>query len=522
MYIAPNSTIRLLHNVPIDPNQTDTLWFSDSDEQANYFLGKTVTDGTFENNTYQRVNRGTCRLNVLADKIYDVNYMMFRNTNYSRKWFYAFVDKVEYINDNTSEISFTIDSVQTWFFNYDVEQCFVERETTATDAIGEHIEPENVNVGEYVINGNYESVGSSFTDMSIIVVYDDPSDTLTNLYDGVMSATRLKVYDATSQGIQQIQSFLSTLTTEDAVKNIYMCPKALAHYVSGGSVLSFGTSGEEFDVQKTPLTAGYLLDGYLPRNNKMYTYPYNYAHVDNSSGQSLTLRYEFFKDLTPRFHITGNVTTPVEIVCIPLQYKNSDPGSSGGLGVPADEYRPERLSIKGFPLCNWSQDYYSLWVAQTSVPRLITTAGSVLSAVASGNTSQGTNAIISGAASTLAGMYTASIHADVSRGSFETGSNDFSNKRMHFKFCRMSLTHQYAKRIDDFFTCFGYSVGVIKAPQRHLRSRFTYVKTIGCNVSGSLPSSDAKYIADCYDRGIRFWADVDNVCNYNARNNPLG
>ena len=40
MYIAPNSTIKLLTGVPIDKNQSDTLWFESKAAQTAYFNGK--------------------------------------------------------------------------------------------------------------------------------------------------------------------------------------------------------------------------------------------------------------------------------------------------------------------------------------------------------------------------------------------------------------------------------------------------------------------------------------------------
>ena len=38
--------------------------------------------------------------------------MMFQNSAYGDKWFYAFITSVEYVNDVTSNISFEIDVMQ--------------------------------------------------------------------------------------------------------------------------------------------------------------------------------------------------------------------------------------------------------------------------------------------------------------------------------------------------------------------------------------------------------------------------
>ena len=42
------------------------------------------------------------------------------------------------------------------------------------------------------------------------------------------------------------------------------------------------------------LVGNETLDGYTPKNKKMYTYPYNFFNMDNGNGSNLQLRYEFF------------------------------------------------------------------------------------------------------------------------------------------------------------------------------------------------------------------------------------
>ena len=145
MYIQPNSTIILLKGVPLDNTYTDTIYFASATAQYNHF--SSYTKKTFGNQTYQRVNKEKIRLQVKADDIYDYNYLMFRNTSYGSKWFYAFIKEVNYVNDSTSEIVYEIDVMQTWFFEHQLERSYVEREHTLTDEIGENIIAENIDLG---------------------------------------------------------------------------------------------------------------------------------------------------------------------------------------------------------------------------------------------------------------------------------------------------------------------------------------------------------------------------------------
>ena len=153
MYITPQTDIRLLSGIPIDPNYNDTLYFSSPSAQTSYFMSKTKKN--LNNYSYQRYAKNVLRVQMLADDIFDVNYMMFRNSAYGNKWFYAFVDRVEYVNDVTTEIYYHLDDIQTWYDSWVLNQCFIERTHTIRDRVGDSITPEPVEVGEYVYNEDY-------------------------------------------------------------------------------------------------------------------------------------------------------------------------------------------------------------------------------------------------------------------------------------------------------------------------------------------------------------------------------
>ena len=558
MYIAPNSTIKLLTGVPIDKNQSDTLWFASLGAQTAYFNSKVKR--TFSALTYQRVQRGYARIEVSADTIYDCNYMMFQNTSYGNKWFYAFINNVEYINDDVAEVRFTIDPIQTWFFDYTLHQCFIERETPASDEIGENILPEPVGIGEHVLNGTYEIIGSRRAgvqnpinqgdfgiNMGIVVQYIDPRDnsgssefTKGDMICGVYSAAELYVY-GTSHGqgdtkgeLEHLQDFINAQAQHpDAIQGIYMLPLIAIGLDSEDDILTtypdrkiLMSTATTLDCLMTAISKNTALDGYTPRNAKCYTYPYTFYHVDAPNTQSLICRYEFFVQHRPRFIIKLNATYPVEITLFPTSYKN---GPDNTAPVGEEEYRPEKLSIQGFPQCSWSMDAYTAWLAQNSVPLAVGALSKVGMGIANGTGSGGVigaltgglGAGVSAITDVISQDYTASISADISRGSFNNGSNDVATERLKFKGGCMTLPYNYIKAIDQFFDAFGYAKREWGTVNIHKRTRWSYIKTIGANVDGELPADDAKYIADCYDNGIRFWADTTNPCNYSTANGFL-
>ena len=151
MYIEPNTIIRLLKNCPLDNTYDHTIYFDDSEKQYAYFAG--LTKYALSRQTYQRVNQSRMRVQYKADDLYDCNYLMFQNTSFGNKWFYAFIKSVEYVNNITSEIVYEIDVMQTWAFDYQLGQCFVDREHSATDVFGENTIPESLEHGPYVTDG---------------------------------------------------------------------------------------------------------------------------------------------------------------------------------------------------------------------------------------------------------------------------------------------------------------------------------------------------------------------------------
>ena len=53
---------------------------------------------------------------------------MYQNESYSDKWFYAFITKMEYVNNGMTRIEIITDVWQTWQFDIEFKESFIERE----------------------------------------------------------------------------------------------------------------------------------------------------------------------------------------------------------------------------------------------------------------------------------------------------------------------------------------------------------------------------------------------------------
>lgn len=555
MYIVPTGQLKILRNVPVDADYQNTIYFGkgENTRQASVFAG--YAKFTFDDHSYQRVTVNKIRVGVNAERLYDCNYLMFQNSVGfgSYMWFYAFVDSITYINNSVSEIEYTIDSMQTYLTYIDFNMCFIDRQHTPTDNVGDNIVPERLELGEQVFNSydpslgftgaggitpleatggeaelNQSQTGYTLPDMCIIVSEVTTDTSSGTLYDGTFSGSKLTAFPCDDAGVNKlIQLIQSRYANPDSINAIYMCPKfltGLSNIPSTGAALTYGASGAKLLFTGNALLGNETLDGYTPVNKKMYTYPYNFLHIDNANGSGLSLRYEYFmknnqNHYQPAVNIGGNVTYPLQISLEPVGYKT-------GTGVPI---HTEKLTINDYPMCSWNVDAFKVWQAQNLIPIIIGGAGrltaSAVPTFSGGDAKIGVSGPIRSLISTVTGAlseaYSASIAADIIKGNFTNKGANYSLGYQHFYFGRVSVQHEYAKMIDDYFSRYGYAIKKLQVPNLNARPEFTYIKTIGCTINGSVPADDERKICSIMDSGITFWNNPANVGQYGLNNVPV-
>ena len=510
MYIEPNTTIRLLKNCPLDNTYDHTIWFADKSSQTSYFRG--LTKYVLSEQTYQRVNKGRMRVQYKADDIYDCNYLMFQNSNYGSKWFYAFIKSVEYVNNITSEIEFEIDVMQTWYFDYTLGECFVEREHTGSDKIGEHTVPEKLEVGDYIIGAAEAS--DVLSDMSIVVAATFNSayqDAKGSYFGGIFSGLYYTVFPNTADGAKKAQDFINGAGTKiDGVVSVFLMPTAMVT-----------VDGKDPKKRQVSVARTYKLtrvDGSPPKNNKLYTYPYNFLYVTNMQGNGAAYPYEYFygssDDTLCYFDLLGDMTPNPSVILVPKYYKGYV------------ENMDEKMVLQGFPQLGFATDTFKAWVAQQSANLAgdgLSTALSVGVSAATGNplslVSTATN-ISEKVISTMAGLPRAVSAPDQAKGG-GSPSTLAAFKLLDFRFLNKHIKSEYVSIIDDYFTMFGYARHRVKVPNRHVRKYWTYTKTIGCDIHGSVPADDMNKICSIYNNGITFWTNGDNIGNYSLDNSII-
>lgn len=505
MYIAPNTNIRVLKNVPLDNTYRNTIYFGNATNQLNYFLSKQKY--AFNNQTYQRVNNGVMTLNRSADDLYDCNYLMFQNPSYGNKWFYAFILSVEYIGNTTAEVRFEIDIMQTWHFDYTVNMSFVEREMSITDKVGDNLVPENLELGEYI----YKDLGISslFTLYQIIVAatFDENLEDATGgMYGGVYSGLHYNVFSTW----QSASTFIADATEQnkaDGIVSIFMLPVAFtADYQA--------TIPEAFTIERDKHLSD--IDGYIPKNNKLFTAPYNILYVTNNEGGAANYPFEYFSTDNCTFKVTGAMCCTPECMIIPLNYK----------GV-ANNYN-EKLTIGNFPQCAFTVDTFKAWVAQNqnriaydAAIGIAQTVGGAAAMYATGGLAGGGTAMggfekISSLVATTADKSTLPPQARGGGGSIINMANQIKG----FQFFYAYIRAEFAQIIDNYFNVYGYATHRVKIPNRAIRPHWNYVKTQNVSLTGSVPADDMARLRQIYDNGVTFWRNGNEVGDYSLDNRP--
>lgn len=509
MYIEPNTIIRVLKNCPLDTTYEHTIFFESAGAQNSYF--QSLTKYTLTQQSYQRVKRGTMRVAIQSENLYDCNYLMFQNSAFGNKWFYAFIKSVEYINNVTSEIEFEIDVMQTWFFDYTVEHCFVEREHSITDNIGDNLVPEHLETGEYV-SDDFDATGK-LGGKSIVVAatFDDNYDKIGGAYYcGLFSGLYYHVFPNTVAGAQACADFISgSGAKSNGIVSVFLMSSAMV-----GGMLD---SAKTYEITKSKNINN--IGGYTPKNKKLFTYPYNFLYVTNLQGNHAVFPYEYFDSDSCTFTLAGDMSCNPQVVLAPNSYK--------GVAVNYDE----KLVLSGYPQLPYNTDSFKAWLAQNGSSLGVNALGSSMgvglslaAAAAMTNPVTATLAVAgaSVSAANLVGSTVSTVYQHAIQPNQAHGSSGAVTMAavglLDFAFMHKHIRPEFAKIIDEYFSMYGYATHRVKVPNRNSRPYWNYVKTIGCEITGSIPCDDARQICGIYDKGITFWKNGANVGNYSLDN----
>ena len=306
-----------------------------------------------------------------------------------------------------------------------------------------------------------------------------------------------------------------------------MIPKSMSSYKDGTNVtwtveavgtcnLKYLAPSEESDtIGNINVTIPTKLgNNYVPKNNKLLTYPYFFFNLTNNVGITESFKYEDFiyenNNYSVAFWVSASITPGMSLKAIPLFYKNENINYNFGI-------------IGGkLPICSYNSDVYLNWLRQNG----LNSAFNLVSGVVGGGSSFG-SANIGGVLTGISGIYNV-IHErnlvantpNQAKGNTNAGDINFSDTSCGlFTIYKMSIKDEYAKIIDNYFSMFGYKINLVKIPNIFGRQNWNYVKTIDCNFDGDIPAEHLSIIRNMFNSGITFWHSPNSIYNYDLDNN---
>lgn len=425
--------------------------------------------------------------------------------------------------------------------------------------LGANLLPEGLETGEFKVGGTAEFddlepvnivaySGDEYPGLNGAGVY--PINKGGYIVNGVASSVVFFIVENNFYNV--LMNALQTGTYSDYIICCFSVPKLAVKdfMIQDNQAIGYGTgapiyilqNGKTYNQSKTTkqlISTPNNLDGYIPRNQKLRTYPFIYLGFNPSNGSSKIYRYEDFENGTPIFDIMSEVNPNPTILFVPKNYR----------GVSGDSLA-DMTSLNGYPTLSSRNDFYNSWLAQNSeiislnmqqeqfnyeigqVQNILGGVSGLIGGGISGNYGQ----IATAGINTAINMHSSSINHDFyikqQMAQIEkqkllpdkvnmSGSNstligyNLIDKNI---FTRYTIKRQFAERIDKFFDMYGYLTNTVKTPNLNNRPNWNYIKTIGANIIGDIPQEDIQTLKNIFDNGVTLWHNKETFLDYSQNN----
>lgn len=537
---TPVTALRLL-STPLQSDYRNTLWFPNRETQTSYFLGKTIQ--TFENFQYIKKNN-TIVVDGEVDKLYNCNYIMYQNNNFTNKWFYAFIDRIEWASNSSVRLYVSTDVIQTWFFDITYYDSYVDRCHSDTDVAGDNIVPEDFSgIG----NGGYYQVGTQDLTPNMLAIfsttYTDGSPLGSEKINGIFSGSGYLTQPINiSSGVATVNTWLGTMVRQglaNAVSRLQQYPAnhdAQVSYAKHPNHLDcIGNSGTtSYTPTNKKLLSGAFITGYVMLYGQEMEFNPEYIN-----GNSITVKIAV--DQT-----TGTVGAVVNNYCTsqvtPMTLTAVIPESTWAYNQYKNDYNLHSASNTIYQRRMGYQR--NLNQANANVGAVQGIANTVAGAVdvanpltwVTGRGSQAVNQVVESAKQTynqgaIAGWYEKGVDeitqdlTAISENYNAPAVGGVASSNIFLAANKTAMSYGFkvppldiVKRIDKYLTVYGYKQSEYRSINLHARASWTYIKTNGLNATGNFPDDDMNLIKRAFNNGIFFWVYSATYGNFSQSN----
>lgn len=486
------STLKIYGTIPFQKDYKHTIDFESKTEQNTYFntefnkKGKSFSDFLYIDEYQKIIVEGA------KGKFDGYNYLSFVNGD-SNRTFYCFIDRFEYVSEDSTAIYFTVDVMQTYMFDYELKESLVEKEHVDR---WNSVSSKNFTYAKCIEDeiSDYNTTELINIDRQFVFVNIKNDKGYTHVIPYAINHKRIKVGDDILTTIGEflnstyIETVIGLYVTKDYNINYSYSEDSNFYYFSNVMVQTVGTlkllTGNKYT--GTTKTITYKLPyelitspkaGFNIYNEvKLFIEPYTkYYFTDNISMNRKINNIDKLKNI-----IINEVISQQEIPITTYKFNDSD----------NIEFFNEDCENGNVP---FTKDQLTLYAINNIVPFISKIAASITS-------------------NNIPVDYLLNITSGIIEKGFEADSPVNYNEDSLSKYCSIgNVLTLYKKECKQFliianrFNKYGYLIRAVKTPNINSRYWFNYIKTIECNLDTNLHQEIADKLKEIFNNGITFW-----------------
>lgn len=457
-----------------------------------------------------------------------INYLRYKNPDFGNRWIYCFVRSIEYAAPQTAILHIERDAWVTWVDSIVRNQAYIERQrvSVAEDVAGANLLPEAVSVQTYLKQQRVFRALNQYTAYSAVICgwfnvetdpddpqYTDPNETAKTLFNeqsaksinGCAVGGNILV---TEQG-QPFNALIRTIAILGG-KIVAAFPLPVEYVTALGPVTITDKDGSTFTYTISTYNEPMITDpapvsraggdnpwGFIPKNKKLFTFPYIMLAGSDHAGGEIIYKYdEFTGDDDIEFDYRYVAGASPSLVLNPQNYQGLSNVGNATVNNSIPQIPWDSNAYDNYMAMNGNSLMFSRIQRQMNmmgafVSNPIDLIGNIKTAYNTAMAEESEKARLQdlrGLGNTIMGVPSANVQASFGQIAVS----------IYLKYC----SDADAKRIDNFFSRFGYRVDKVGTISWNKRSDYDYIKTQGANVSGQIPVDDKAKINGLLNGGL--------------------
>ena len=575
MAYGQKETTIFLTNVDWCNDYKDVMLFDNESDQINWFKLNPATYSALSTDDYRFIDgagfseQKSIKVSMRPEVAQGFNYLFYRNSSDS-SWRFCFIKYVNFVDYETAEIFLELDIFQTYQFKFELADCFIKRETVKVDNVfNAALEdtPYN-NKHEMLISKAYFDDGAGFrpyvyavnfkarwnheeefTDFNYLdFTAGDIYQTGVNrngallVFDNFSDLTNF-IYGQQSAGINITESFLEFGIVSNSMISSDVCIcRSSAHnsielkdntvagynYMPVHDLPYYNDRDRVVEINKPQELKTRTGGTYSPHNEKCLMGPYQKVKIKAMNYEREFYFEDFNTNSIASFEYCYSYTNGFKMYVYPKNYKKQDYDFAQVIELPISATFPYLAD----QFHDWLVSNSNMIAAKQNDITMQQVGG--IAAIIGGAVQIGVGAFSGGgliatglasAAGGISSLTDASNNEDELRGSIVDQENKLGfepigtatdslftlSRRIKPTVELWQTDGNLIKKIDNYYSAFGYNVSRFDTPKLHNRANWDYLQLGKCNIKKASSSSTYMSISEnnaikkMFENGIRIW-----------------